>query len=384
MTNGDSGNRVERIEHVDGAFIERTGPHSTRAEVPETHCCGAQGFGLDAGDVCPACERHKSLRLELQAAEDRERAKAAAAKAQAPVVLEVVEAFRFESFQQWVDTAKSMPWTLEHCSDGGKFAREVCVDAQGRVCRNGGDFILADAEGAFPVVAYRIVRAIPAPAEAPPIATTVRALLQALEAAVPPPDGQHHAITFNRYGSDVSGWQERLGLHVRVGAGFATFFLDDADFARPIADVVSEVLRGLPPGTPDRTVSAHTPVGRCSRCGHYHLDGDACGFHQCGCKGADPAPETPACCERLAVYDRHVFTSCGRVRQMMDNPAPAGEIPDAQTTPATPCQDCGGLGTITRDILVGGTEHDTEEVDCETCGGRGTAIARSLPAEAAL
>jgi hypothetical protein len=37
------------------------------------------------------------------------------------------------------------------------------------------------------------------------------------------------------------------------------------------------------------------------------------------------------------------------------------------------CPDCGGMGTTTHDILVGGTEHDTEERDCQTCGTTGIA-----------
>lgn len=31
------------------------------------------------------------------------------------------------------------------------------------------------------------------------------------------------------------------------------------------------------------------------------------------------------------------------------------------------CDACGGMGTTTHDILVGGTEHDTEERDCKRC-----------------
>jgi len=35
------------------------------------------------------------------------------------------------------------------------------------------------------------------------------------------------------------------------------------------------------------------------------------------------------------------------------------------------CPACGGMGTITTDVLRGGTEHDTEETDCQTCRGTG-------------
>lgn len=47
----------------------------------------------------------------------------------------------FTSFQQWVNKATS--WI------GG--TNPLCADAQGRVCRNGGDMMRARDEGAFPV-----------------------------------------------------------------------------------------------------------------------------------------------------------------------------------------------------------------------------------------
>jgi DnaJ-class molecular chaperone len=42
------------------------------------------------------------------------------------------------------------------------------------------------------------------------------------------------------------------------------------------------------------------------------------------------------------------------------------------------CQNCGGMGATTHDILVGGTEHDTEERECIECEGTG-AVLESLP-----
>lgn len=50
----------------------------------------------------------------------------------------------FATFIQWVNKATS--WI------GGKNA--LCVDAKDRVCRNGGDFMRARDEGAFPVRFY--------------------------------------------------------------------------------------------------------------------------------------------------------------------------------------------------------------------------------------
>jgi hypothetical protein len=32
-----------------------------------------------------------------------------------------------------------------------------------------------------------------------------------------------------------------------------------------------------------------------------------------------------------------------------------------------PCSECGGMGVKTFDIIVNGTEHDTEDVPCERC-----------------
>lgn len=38
---------------------------------------------------------------------------------------------------------------------------------------------------------------------------------------------------------------------------------------------------------------------------------------------------------------------------------------------APECPNCGGMGATFHDVLVGGTEHDTEERDCEVCKGTG-------------
>lgn len=39
----------------------------------------------------------------------------------------------------------------------------------------------------------------------------------------------------------------------------------------------------------------------------------------------------------------------------------------AQLGKRTPCTQCGGAGVITRDTLVGGTDHDTEDTPCDHC-----------------
>ena len=66
--------------------------------------------------------------------------------------------------------------------------------------------------------------------------------LKALEVAVPPPSG-HHAITFCQYGSDETGWEDRLGLHVRIGNGARTVFIEDKDLELSVEDFVLAVQR---------------------------------------------------------------------------------------------------------------------------------------------
>ena len=67
----------------------------------------------------------------------------------------LVEAFRFTSYQNWVDTGQHKPWTWVTTTIG-KHSEEICADSRGRVCRRGRDFQRAHDEGAFPVIAYRV------------------------------------------------------------------------------------------------------------------------------------------------------------------------------------------------------------------------------------
>lgn len=69
--------------------------------------------------------------------------------------------------------------------------------------------------------------------------------LKLLESAIPPGDGQHHGISYCQYGSDSAGWSDRVGLHVRMDGGAQTFFLDDADFEKPIPELVADVISQL-------------------------------------------------------------------------------------------------------------------------------------------
>lgn len=59
--------------------------------------------------------------------------------------------FEFRSYLQWVNKASSWFGNL------GSHARRqnvICVDAKGRICRTGREFMRADRENAFPVKAY--------------------------------------------------------------------------------------------------------------------------------------------------------------------------------------------------------------------------------------
>lgn len=74
---------------------------------------------------------------------------------------------------------------------------------------------------------------------------SVRAFLKLLDEAVPPPEGAHHTLTWAP--------QDRLGLTIRLrtteDASITdmthTFFLDDADFQRPPAETLADVLTEL-------------------------------------------------------------------------------------------------------------------------------------------
>lgn len=65
------------------------------------------------------------------------------------------EAFRFDSFQQWVNKAQG--WFQSRMPERARAGRRyLALDAVGRVCLIGSDFHRARDEGAFPVVVYLI------------------------------------------------------------------------------------------------------------------------------------------------------------------------------------------------------------------------------------
>ena len=61
------------------------------------------------------------------------------------------ELFRFISFQDWVNHAQSR--FNKACVGASQY---VCIDATGRICGMGKQFMSARDRGAFPVVVYHI------------------------------------------------------------------------------------------------------------------------------------------------------------------------------------------------------------------------------------
>lgn len=68
------------------------------------------------------------------------------------VQIEVGEkAFEFDSFSRWVNKAQG--WFLQR----GLTSKDVvCLDAKGRICRIGADFMRARDDDSFPVAVYHI------------------------------------------------------------------------------------------------------------------------------------------------------------------------------------------------------------------------------------
>lgn len=60
--------------------------------------------------------------------------------------------FEFSSHARWV--AKAQSW-FRH--SGVPYCKTICVDAKGRICPTGKEFMRADAEGAFPIKVYSVV-----------------------------------------------------------------------------------------------------------------------------------------------------------------------------------------------------------------------------------
>jgi hypothetical protein len=67
-------------------------------------------------------------------------------------------------------------------------------------------------------------------------------VLKNLEAAIPPPPNCHHAITYAQYGSDETGWEDRLALQVNKEGTFHCVFIDAEDFLKPVMQFVFGVV----------------------------------------------------------------------------------------------------------------------------------------------
>lgn len=102
----------------------------------ECMTCGCVFVGDESHEDCGVC-----------AGSGRE-----AAFAQTTVTIALgCEMFRFESFQQWVNKAQS--WFKSASVPSSQF---VCIDATGRICGMGKQFMSARDRGAFPVTVYNI------------------------------------------------------------------------------------------------------------------------------------------------------------------------------------------------------------------------------------
>jgi hypothetical protein len=70
--------------------------------------------------------------------------------------------------------------------------------------------------------------------------------LKSLEAAIPPPPLCHHAITYAQFGSDDTGWQDKLALQINCDGVFHCFFLEPDDFeGKSTVDLIAEIAAGL-------------------------------------------------------------------------------------------------------------------------------------------
>lgn len=81
--------------------------------------------------------------------------------------------------------------------------------------------------------------------------------LKALEQACPPINDCHHPLMYARYGSDETGWEDRLLLQVNDHGVFQSFFLDDDDFTKSTDILVSEIVNLLKRKKDEYRLSRH-------------------------------------------------------------------------------------------------------------------------------
>lgn len=70
-------------------------------------------------------------------------------------------------------------------------------------------------------------------------------IMTLLEIAVPPPANCHHMITCAKFGSDETGWEDRLLVQINKDGVFFSLFWDEEDFALPVAELVALMVQML-------------------------------------------------------------------------------------------------------------------------------------------
>jgi len=65
--------------------------------------------------------------------------------------------------------------------------------------------------------------------------------LKHLEMLAPPPPNCHHCLTFALYGSDVTGWEEKLALQLNRRGTFLCGFLEAEDFSHSPEELAEKV-----------------------------------------------------------------------------------------------------------------------------------------------
>ena len=67
-------------------------------------------------------------------------------------------------------------------------------------------------------------------------------ILKLLESAVPPPKSCHHLLMYAQFGSDETGWEDRLLLQVNKDGKFYPFFWDEDDLQHPSTEIVAAIV----------------------------------------------------------------------------------------------------------------------------------------------
>ena len=69
--------------------------------------------------------------------------------------------------------------------------------------------------------------------------------LKRLEAAIPPPPRCHHAITYAQFGSEETGWQDKLAIQINVVGKFPCFFIEPEDEGKSVEQLVAEIVQAM-------------------------------------------------------------------------------------------------------------------------------------------